>query len=151
MPIDAILQRLRAVRQEIIQNRADDVLKISSDLLALIKLRIQRTGEDYTGSPFVPYTPFTVKDRKAKGYQVGYVDFTQTGRLWANVAPFLISADVFGAVVELRGSEQRSTEIIQRAKPKRGNILQPSKDEIELARRANQTRIERYLTKIKVQ
>lgn len=149
--IDRILQRLQSVRAEIIANRQADTLRLSLDMLALVKLRIQKSGKDYTGAPFVPYAPYTVADRKAKGYQTGYVDFTQTGRLWANVQPVVIQSNVFSTTVQLQGSEKRSEDILQKAKPKRGDILRPSQQEIDAVRRANQSRINRYLTKLYVQ
>lgn len=149
--ISDIITRIRNVRQEIINSRETEVLKISNDLLALIKLRIQTSGKDYTGAQFAPYVPGYAKERKSKGYQINIVDFTRTGRFWNNVQPVLTASSVTSATVRLEGSEQRSKDIVKGAEKKRGNILQPSKQEVELARKANQSRIERYLLKIKVQ
>ena len=110
------------------------------------KLRIKTRGQKAYGASFLPYTPFTKADRTAKGYQIGYVDFTQTGRLWASIAPRIESSTVFSATVVIEGRDQYSQGIIKKSTPKRGNITRSSKEEIELARQANRSRIEKYFT-----
>jgi hypothetical protein len=144
MAFEGIIQRIRQIKADIIQNRESDAMRIAFDLSALIKLRIQTSGQNSENTPFVPYTPFTVRERSAKGYQVGYVDFTQTGQFWANVRPRVESSNVFSATVVIEGDSARSKEIVQKAAPKRGNILQASKEEIALASEANKIRIQKY-------
>lgn len=125
---------IRQIRADLNRTREQRVLQVAFDLSALIKLRIQSRGENYQGSPLPPYTPFTVRDRKAKGYQVGYVDYTQTGRLWASVSPRLVSSDDGGVTtVVIESREQRGKDILERAEPKRGNLLLASDEEIKLA------------------
>ena len=144
MAFEKLIERIRQIKADITANREADALRIGLDLTALIKLRIQTRGENAGGASFLPYTPFTKADRAAKGYQIGYVDFTQTGRLWASIAPRIESSDVFSATVVIEGRDQYSQDIIKKSAPKRGNITQASKEEIEFARRANRTRIEMY-------
>lgn len=148
MAFERLLQRIQQIRHDIIANREAEVLRISLDQIALTKLRIQTRGDDYTGQQFSPYVPSYTKERKKAGYQVGYVDFTRTGRMWANVHPVIVSSSVFSATVALQGSDQRTKDIIAGARPKRGNILQPSAGEIELTRRANRTRLQRYFDQL---
>ena len=141
MAFERILNRIREIKQSLIDNRERDVLLIALDQLALTKLRIQTKGQDSNETPFAPYTPAYKTSRAKAGYQVGFVDFTRTGRLWANVQPRIVQSDVFSAVVVIEGSEQRSKDIVQGARKKRGNILQPSAAEIEFTRQANRRRV----------
>ena len=141
MALEAILQQIRQIKQRLTSDREAESLRISLDLLALMKLRIQTEGKNSDEVAFLPYTPAYAKERKSAGYQVGYVDFTRTGRLWANVKPRVESSSVYSATVVIEGGEQRSKDIIAGAARKRGNILQPSRAEIELVRKANRQRI----------
>lgn len=141
MAFEAILNRIRQIKQNLINDREAEVLRIALDQLALTKLRIQTKGQNFNEQPFAPYTEAYKKNRQAGGYQIGYVDFTRTGRLWANVQPRIVESDVFSATVQIEGQEQRSKDIIRGAEKKRGNILQPSKAEIELTRQANRRRV----------
>lgn len=141
MAFEGIINRLNEIKQNLIDNREREVLLIALDQLALTKLRVQTKGQDSQERPFAPYVPGYAKERKAAGYQVGYVDFTRTGRLWANIQPRIESSTIFSATVVIEGSEQRSRDIVAGAARKRGNILQPSKSEIEFTRQANRRRI----------
>lgn len=141
MALEGILNKIRAIKQSLIDNREREVLLIALDQLALTKLRIQTKGENSENAKFAPYVPPYAKARQAAGYQVGFVDFTRTGRLWANVQPRIERSDIFSATVVIEGSEQRSKDIVAGARRKRGNILQPSKEEIEFTRQANRRRI----------
>lgn len=136
-----IINRLERIKQDLIGNREREVLLIALDQLALTKLRVQTKGHDFNERPFAPYVPGYAKERKAAGYQVGYVDFTRTGRLWANIQPRIESSTIFSATVVIEGSEQRSKDIVAGAARKRGNILQPTKSEIEFTRQANRRRV----------
>lgn len=141
MAFERLINRIREIKQNLIDNREAEVLRIALDQLALTKLRIQTKGQNFNEQPFAPYTPEYKKNRQAAGYQVGYVDFTRTGRLWANVQPRIVASNIFSATVQIEGQEQRSKDIIRGAERKRGNILQPSKAEIELTRQANRRRV----------
>ncbi len=141
MAFERLLNRIREIKQSLIENREREVILIALDQLALTKLRIQTKGQNSDNAAFAPYTPAYAKQRSGAGYQVGYVDFTRTGRLWANVQPRVVSSDVFSATVVIEGSEQRSKDIVAGAAKKRGNILQPSADEIEFTRHANRRRV----------
>lgn len=141
MALEAIIRNLRERRQRLIDNRERKVVLIVLDQLAMIKLRIQREGKDFNEMPFAPYTDAYKKERGAAGYQVGYVDFTRTGRFWANTQPRVIQSDLFSTTVIIEGSEQRSKDIVRGAAKKRGNIYQPSKAEIEFTRQANRRRV----------
>jgi hypothetical protein len=109
-------------------------------LVCILNL-VSAKGQNSAEQAFAPYTEQYKKSRGKAGYQVGYVDFTRTGRLWANVQPRIIASDIFSATVEIAGQEQRSKDIIAGARKKRGNILEPSQAEKELVRLANRQRI----------
>lgn len=140
-----IIARIRQIKHDLEANREADATRIVLDQIALTKLRIQTKGESYTGQPFSPYVPAYSKSRKKAGYQVGYVDFTRTGRMWAAVRPVVVSSSVFSATVAIEGADQRARDIIAGARPKRGNIVQPSRAEIELSKQANRERVKKYL------
>lgn len=141
MALERLINRIREIRQALIDNREREVLLIALDQLALTKLRIQTKGESFENRPFAPYVPAYAKERQASGYQVGFVDFTRTGRLWANIQPRISESSAFSATVVIEGNEQRSKDIVAGAAKKRGNILQPSKEEIEFTRQANRRRV----------
>lgn len=141
MAFEQLLNRIRQIKANLISDRENEALRISFDQLALTKLRIQTKGQNSNEQPFAPYVPAYAKDRQKAGYQVGYVDFTRTGRMFAAVRPRVESSTVFSATVVIEGTDQRSRDIIAGAAKKRGNILLPSRAEIELTRQANRQRI----------
>lgn len=143
MAFERIIARIRQVKHNLESNRESEATRIVLDQIALTKLRVQTKGESYTGAAFSPYVPAYKKERQSKGYQVGYVDFTRTGRMWAAVRPVTVSVSVFSATIAIEGADQRARDIIAGARPKRGNIVQPSRAEIELSRQANRERIRR--------
>lgn len=145
MAFERIINRLRQIKHDLTANREADATRIALDQIALTKLRIQTKGQNSENQPFSPYVPTYAKQRQKAGYQVGYVDFTRTGRMWAAVRPFVVKSSVFSATIEIRGADQRAQDIIAGARPKRGNILQPSREEIELSREANRQRVLKYL------
>lgn len=141
MAFENLLARIRQIKSNLINDRENEALRIAFDQLALTKLRIQTKGQNFNEQPFAPYVPPYAKERQAAGYQVGYVDFTRTGRMWAAVRPRVESSSIFSATVVVEGADQRSKDIIAGAARKRGNILQPSKSEIEFVRQANRERV----------
>jgi hypothetical protein len=143
-PFQRTIDRIRKIKSDLISNRETDALKIAFDTTALIKLRIQSKGENADGAQFTPYTPDYKKEREKKGYQVGFVDFTRTGRMFASIGPEVTASDVFTATVEIKGRDEKTRAMLRGHAGKRGNILRPSKAEIELVKRANRERILKY-------
>lgn len=143
--ITKLIDRIRQIKADLIANREAEVLRIALDQLALTKLRIQTKGQAHTGSAFAPYVPQYAKSRGKAGYQTQYVDFTRTGRLWANIAPVVVDSNVFSATVQVGAQDLRGQNILKGAEKKRGNIVRPSAAEIELTRKANRERIKKYL------
>lgn len=133
MAFEAEIERIRQIKADFIATQGQDMLAAAFDLSALIKLRIQTSGQSFKGDQLPYYTPFTVKDRKRKGYQVGYVDYTQTGQLWASVGPRLVSAGEGKASVVIESRNERGKGILDKAIPKRGNLLQASEEELRIA------------------
>lgn len=146
--IRQFLDNLRRVKAEMIANREKEALVIALDQIALVKLRIQTRGENAKGSKFSPYVPPYAKERKKKGYQIEYVDFTRTGRMWAAIHPVVTESTVFAATVEMRGADEKTRAMLAGHERKRGNILQPSEAERAIVRNANTNRILKYLRQI---
>jgi hypothetical protein len=144
MAFERLIQTIRQIKHDLEANREADATRIVLDQIALTKLRVQTKGESASGAAFAPYVPPYSKERKKAGYQVGYVDFTRTGRMWAAVRPVTVSVSVFSATIGVQGADQRAKDIIAGAYPKRGNITEPSREEIELSRKANQDRVKKY-------
>jgi hypothetical protein len=144
MAFERIIQAIRQIKHDLQANREADAQRIVLDQIALTKLRVQTSGKNSEGAAFSPYVPAYKKSRAKAGYQVGYVDFTRTGQMWAAVRPQVVSSTVFSATVAIQAANERARTIIAGAVPKRGNITQPSKSEIELSRKANRERIAKY-------
>lgn len=145
MAFETEIQQIRQLKSDLLRTQAQRVLAIAFDVSALIKLRIQTTGENSQNQKLPYYTPFTVKSRKAKGYQVGYVDYTQTGQLWASVGPRLISDGGGLCKVVIESRNQRGKDILTKAEPKRGNLLLASDEELKIAQESYTRGIENVL------
>jgi hypothetical protein len=142
-----IIERIRQIKADLINNREAELMRIALDQIALIKLRVQTTGKDFNEQQFEDYTPDYKRARAKAGYQVGFVDFTRTGQFWQGIVPVVVESSLYKTVIELRPSSPRGEAILAGAKKKRGNITQPSKAEIQMARDANRQRI---LSKFKI-
>jgi hypothetical protein len=129
---------------ELNANRPRDVLQMALEFKALIQLRIQERGYNFQERPFTPYTPAYGKNRAKAGYQTEYVDFTRTGRLWANVRPEVIENTETKTVVEITARDDSNQVKLQGAVKKRGNILLPSDKEVDLLSQLNRERLARY-------
>ena len=125
-------------------NRERELQIIGADLSTLIKLRIQGSGENYLNTKFSPYTPGYAKQRTKKGFQTSYVDFTRTGRLWASVYPDT-DENATGVTIVITAHGQDNIDKVKGAEKKRGNILRPSREELDLAEQANNARVRKYL------
>ena len=126
-------------------NRPAETLKLALDLKALIQLRIQTSGRNAAGSRFAPYTPAYSLTRQKKGRQTGYVDFTDTGRMWNSIRPQVINSDETTTTIVVRASNAGDQAKLDGQARKRGNILTPSQDEISIAIQANNERVRKYL------
>jgi hypothetical protein len=130
--------RLKNVALEIRKTKARRGLAVALRVLALVKDRIQRTGENSEGQQFEDYVTAYSQRRKKDGYQVAYVDFTRTGRLWNKITPQVIKEDDKSVNVEVRARDQRNQDKLDGQFRKRGNILLPNEEEeafaTELAR-----------------
>lgn len=142
--LSAVIQNIRQGINQMTANRESDALKICLDQTALLKLRIQSSGQNAQGSQFPDYVPAYKANRAKKGYQVAYVDLTRSGRLMASIMPRIVESNIFAAVVVIEGSDEQSKVILRGLSNKRGNVLEFSKEEIEQVRAANRRRILKY-------
>lgn len=140
-----VARRLIANLQELRRNQKAETFRISLDLIALVRLRIQTTGEDFTNAPFAPYTPGYADQRALAGYQIDHVDFTRTGALMASLQPIVerVQSDVITIAIGPTG--QDNIDKYEGAQSKRGNIFLPSQDEIAIVGQSNVERISKYL------
>ena len=145
MTSEEFIARLEQTRQNLINQRPQEVLIMSFDLLALIKSRIQARGEDYKGGQFAPYTLGYKKTRDKGGYQTGYVDLTVSGRMWANTRPEITDNSDDSTSVEIKGGNNLTQAKLSGQFSKRGNVLTPSKGELILVQQVNYERLRKAL------
>lgn len=145
MSIQDFITNYRQRIDNLNRNRTDEVRKIALDLSAQIKLRIQSDGKDFQEQPFSAYTTSYANVRQELGYQVDYKDYTRTGKLMANVQPYVLEEDETKTVIEITARNEDDQLKLRGARRKDGNILLPTESEIELARQANIERIRKYL------
>ena len=141
MNVKQVIARLRANLQTLEEQRQSEALRIALDATALLKLRIQTRGENADGAQFAPYTPSYARVRRDRGAQTGYVDFTVTGRLMANIQPRVETNQAGRTVVVIAARDSGNNDKLRGAVKKRGNILRLSQDEIDLVRDANRERL----------
>lgn len=141
MTLTEFKNRLILAKRELIDNREKETLKILLDTTALIKLRIQNKGEDSEGNLFPDYTTPYKKVRQKKSLQIEKVDFTDTGRMFANIRPVLVRKDEDRIVYELKAGNALNQAKLDGQFKKRGNILAPSDSEIAQVQRLNRQRI----------
>lgn len=137
----------RALQERLAAERQEKALVIAGDLLALIQLRIQSEGRNAQGARFSPYSPGYAKQRRAKGAQTNYVDFTVTGEMWRNTRPVVISHTLFTTLVEIAPRTESNAVKMGAAltRPKsspRGNLLTPSDSEVADVSVSNLARVE---------
>lgn len=140
--------KLRTVRDSLIEDRPREALIIALDLNALVKIRIQRSGENAEGRPFSPYSQLYAKRRQNKGLQTNYVDFTDTGRMWANIRPQIVGNTLATTVIDTKAGNAGDQAKLDGQFKKRGNILIPNDKEQKTAEDANTARIARKLAQI---
>lgn len=153
MDMEELNRRLIEARDAIIRDRPGETMRISLNLLDQVRTRIQTSGNNAKNVQFTPYSPTYAKQRKKAGYQVGYVDFTRTGRLWGNIAPFVVENTKEVTVVEISARNPDLQDILnwQATKPEkgeRGNILLPTEKELGFVEAAHLARLAKHLEKV---
>jgi deoxyadenosine/deoxycytidine kinase len=140
---------LKNVALEIRKTKARRGLAVALRVLALVKDRIQRTGENSEGQQFEDYVTAYSQRRKKDGYQVAYVDFTRTGRLWNKITPQVIKEDDKSVNVEVRARDQRNQDKLDGQFRKRGNILLPNEEEEAFATELSRNQILEILDSVR--
>jgi hypothetical protein len=143
-----LLKRYKTLTKILVDQRADESLRIATDLTTLVKARVQGDSLDYLGQPFAGYNPIYAEyGRRRNGYQAERVDFNRTGRLWTSVRPVVVSDSLYRTEIEITSTNPEDNTKLQgqfsKGRPPRGNILRPSEKEIEVVRISHRTRIER--------
>jgi hypothetical protein len=147
----SIRQYINSVKRFVQDRKRDRVqkgLEISLNTLALTKRRIQSSGTNKDGRKFERYSKIYADRRKRNGLQTRHVDFTDTGRLWNSIKPIVVRNDLFMTIIELLPRDRENQVKLAGQLEKRGNILEPSKKEIETAQKAYEQDITNKLNKI---
>lgn len=142
--------QIRARKKKLVDDRQRDALVLAQDLLTLVQLRIQTSGQDSQNRPLSPYSPEYAKKRREAGYQTRIVDYTRTGQMWRSVSPRVIAHDVDTTIVEIAartadGQTKLDSALRQPKNAPRGNLLVPSADEVAIVNQANLRRVLRVL------
>lgn len=148
MTANELVILLRNTSRKISDNRERDVMRIGQEIKTLVQLRIQTRGQDSTGQEFESYTPGTKRQRKKKGFQTGYVDLTQTGRMWANIRPTLGETGNNYAKVIIKAQSNLNQIKLGSFAKKRSNPLIPTQDELDIIKQVNRKRLENYLIEL---
>lgn len=114
-------------------DRENIALRIAKDLKAQVQLRVQTSGLNSEGRPFEPYVPRYKAQRKKKGFQPFYFDMTRSGEYWADVKEEVVNSNPNEVTIQIGPTRQNNINKALGQVKKRGNILIPSDEELELA------------------
>ena len=170
MPFTDLQNRLELIAQEIEATREQETVKQANDLFALIRLRIQKTRQDSTGSEFGSYSEAlvprwfgeqkalsqgarnTIKKgsyfqsyvdfRKADGLQTDSIDFTRTGQMFQQSGVNNIENTNYITKVGIGGQTEYAQRLIGYHNERFENIYKPTSEEIQLVIDAQRERIE---------
>lgn len=120
--------------------RTAEALKIGVSLAGQVKLRVSEFGTNAAGAAFAPYTPEYSKRRAKLGFQVQYVDFVRSGALMRDINAYVLDETAGSVTISITARRGENQDKLAGAIKKRGNILTPSKDELDLAVQAYQAR-----------
>lgn len=116
--------------------RTEMLLRVAENGLALVKSRVQQSGENAQGGRFEPYTEQYAKyGRDRQGYQSQYVDFTRTGRMFASMQPVVVKETATLTVVEVRPNNTADRVKAEGQFKKRGNFMALSNEEDVIIRK----------------
>ena len=137
--------RIRQNLADLRTNRERELQIIGADLSALIKIRVQGSGENYLNTPFSPYTPGYAKFRQKTGRQTTRKVYDYTGRFWTSVYAEIDKDGNTTYTIIITAHGQDNIDKALGAQKKDGNILRPSQEELDLAEEANNLRVQKYL------
>lgn len=135
---------------QLASERAENCLRLSLNLKALVQLRIQRTGTNSDGVPFSPYSPDYAKKREKEGYQTSIRDYTVTGAMWASITPTIVRQLEGTTIVVIKAATNENQVKLNAAlvKPKEnpsGNLLVPNQKESDFLAAEYFKSVEKYL------
>lgn len=139
------IKRIKQIRDELIEERPKEVLLIANDMLALTKLRIQTTGTDSNNQPFEEYTTPYKKERIRRGASASRVDFTLTGAMFRNIIPRITNETKETTTVTIKAGNKAQQDKLDGQFKKRGNILSPTKEELDFLQQLLTERLQNKL------
>ena len=110
-----------------------EALRIANDVKDAVRDRVQTSGQNRQGRPFVPYTPGYAQRRRDAGFQIRVVDFTRSGELWGSIRARKVAETQESAIVEVGPTGSDNVDKVAGAIRKRGLIILPSDDELDAA------------------
>lgn len=111
MTSEELTQQLRLfVDRQSGQEMEDLFLRTVFDIRDAVRDRVQNSGTNSKGKPFVPYVQSYAKERQKRGFQIRKVDYTRSGRLWGSITPIVVSNDGETIVIEV-GPRGRDNEL----------------------------------------
>ena len=85
MKAEEAILRLHYVVDQTINNWGPVMLEVATSANTLLQNRIINTGYNAYNRQFDPYSKQYAKFREKKGRQIGFVDFSFSGRMWSSV------------------------------------------------------------------
>lgn len=150
MTPDEATQRLRNCIRELSTQTAKVILIAASDMDASIQRRVRGSAIDDSGNPFGIYSAKTQAIKRRSGRKSAsfpLINFEDTGRMWNNTKPTIISEDAHSAKVEIKPQQSGEQEKMIKNVERFGLIIRPNKDELADAKRAIKAGITKIINK----
>jgi hypothetical protein len=87
-------------------SHADLLIQIANNANAMIKRRVQESGETPSGGKYRDYSKWYKEYKQATGKYKGYTDFSYTNRMWTNIQVVQERSDVTKAIISTRDKGQ---------------------------------------------
>jgi hypothetical protein len=129
MSPNEFLQLWAQLKIALIKNRAREVLLTSSESLALIRLRVQNTGEDADNITLGFYSAQYERKRERENLPTDFVNLTATGGMWRETGVFLEEETETSSTAVVTGRTQRAANLLTFNSDRYGDLLRLSGEE----------------------
>lgn len=140
-----LINSIESSKSELIKTRRDDMFKVAFDYIALLRIRLAN-GTNADGNSFTAYSPRWARDRNERGRQIEKKDYNDTGQLYRNISPQVITDDDNNTIIEIAPSTQDDINKVAGALNQGDEILRISRDEQKLI---ENTYLQRRIKRIK--
>jgi hypothetical protein len=121
--INDFIGQMRNFKQDLEDNFSDAMLEGATTAKSLVQHRVQEGGGNADGVPFREYAESTKKIRKSEGKQILFVDFTDTGRMWANIGVVNVKTGKNIAEIKIGGKNDATRRKLLDNTKRFGNIM----------------------------